>query len=295
MSKLRRTLKRLESKFYNKYKGVAVRAAVALSVLSLFSIIFMDNTFRPSDAAEYAETSVRVVRKSLRGGGSGVILKSTNKGSIILTNSHVCHAVESGGFVIVENGAKYLIREYKHSKSHDLCLVRIRKNLGIDTKVSSFAPKKYAEAHISGHPSLLPHVVTHGNFSGRMVIDVVVGTRPCTKKEERMAGPFCLFGIPIIKTYESQLITGTIMPGSSGSAVYNNDGEISAIIFAGNDRGLSYGFAVPHDYVWFFVNVEARALKWEKVGKKKKKKKRQSHQRMFPPQVILENILPKNQ
>jgi S1-C subfamily serine protease len=70
-----------------------------------------------------------------------------------------------------------------------------------------------------------------------------------------------LFGVmPIIVTYNSTLVTGLIMPGSSGSAVFNKDGEISALIFAGA-QGLSYGFVVPYEYVRDFVTTELKNAK----------------------------------
>lgn len=63
----------------------------------------------------------------------------------------------------------------------------------------------------------------------------------------------------MVKTYEAILVSATIQPGSSGSAVYNLDGEISAVIFAGaGDFG--YGFAVPHSYVYKFLALEVPNL-----------------------------------
>jgi V8-like Glu-specific endopeptidase len=40
-------------------------------------------------------------------------------------------------------------------------------------------------------------------------------------------------GIPDIMQYDSTLVTATIMPGSSGSGVYNENKELAGVVFAG--------------------------------------------------------------
>jgi hypothetical protein len=46
------------------------------------------------------------------------------------------------------------------------------------------------------------------------------------------------------------------MPGSSGSGVFNEAGEISGLVFAGSAQGLSYGFIVPLESVKDFITKE---------------------------------------
>lgn len=87
--------------------------------------------------------------------------------------------------------------------------------------------------------------------------------RPCTSEEldDKDKSLFCLLagGIPMVKTYETTPVSATIQPGSSGSAVYNNDGQVSSVIFAG--RGdLAYGLSVPHEYVLEFLTTEHKNL-----------------------------------
>lgn len=256
---------KLDSLKNNKTKAIAGLLVAALLLNSL-----TDNYLRPDTAAEYAETSVKIVRKDERGGGSGVILKSEAAESQILTNAHVCGVIDKGGFVIRANGDRYLIASYKLSKQHDLCLIKVKANLHVNTKVAKNKPEQYSKAAISGHPALLPHTLTHGYFSGDMVIDVMTGMRPCTK-EEMQKNPFqCILGggIPEVKNYESQLVTGTILPGSSGSAVFDENGEIAGLVFASNSRGLSYAFIVPQPYVHNFVNQEASTIEWTNIDAK---------------------------
>ena len=49
------------------------------------------------------------------------------------------------------------------------------------------------------------------------------------------------------------------MPGSSGSAIYNEKGEISALVFAGQGD-LGYAFAVPVEYIYAFLGTEISSL-----------------------------------
>lgn len=232
--------------------GLLILACVGLIVNELMSSPYK----KPSDVADFAETSVKVVDRSQQIGGSGVILRSTQGGSEILTNKHVCRLLEGGGYI--KRGEETMLAQaIKKYPDHDLCLVKVQKNLGVTTKVAMFSPVDYSPAYISGHPALLPHVLTTGNFSGEEIITLVVGIKECTKEDIQNAWMICAFfgGMPIIQALESQLVTGTILPGSSGSGVFNDKGEIAGLVFAGRGKGLGYAFIVPHAYVVDFLNV----------------------------------------
>jgi hypothetical protein len=90
----------------------------------------------------------------------------------------------------------------------------------------------------------------------------LIGFQKCT--EEDMAGPngiMCLLlgGIPEVRRYETQVVSATIMPGSSGSAVFNDKGEISALVFAGAGD-IGYAMTVPYESIANFVQHEAATL-----------------------------------
>ena len=249
-------------KWAQAHKKQAAASAVAVA---LIVAMYPSKYLRPHKTAEFARTSVMITNMAQNSGGSGVILESHSTESIILTNSHVCGVVEHGGLVIHE-GEKYLVSAYKRSTQHDLCEIKVNSNLHVNTKVADNAPEKYSDAFISGHPALFPHVLTKGSFSGHMQVQVMTGMRPCT--DEDMQSPnalMCFFmgGIPIIKTYESQLVTGTILPGSSGSAVFDSNGEIAGLVFASNSRELSYAMIVPHEFVKSFTQEEAPKIPWQ--------------------------------
>jgi S1-C subfamily serine protease len=205
-----------------------------------------------------------MITRLSRGGGTGVIISNKANQSIVLTNNHVCEAIETGGNVVTNSGLKYLITAYAKSQYHDLCLVYVQVDLGISAKVAKAAPKLYTSAAISGHPNLLPTVVTRGHFSGIKQVDVFTGIKKCTKdmiENNREIAQLCMFfgGIPIVKKYDAMLVTAMIMAGSSGSAVYNSDNEISGLAFAGTD-GLSYAYVVPYEYVSNFLDNEPKSI-----------------------------------
>jgi len=266
-TKLKKFMKR-EDLFVKAHQRAGLRIVGALIVLSLGYSMLDTHYLKPKQVKEFAVTSVKVVNMSETSGGSGVILSSSATESIVLTNKHVCKVIEEGGLV-VKSTRSFLISAYKESFSHDLCEIKVNADLGVNTKVASEAPEEYSEAFISGHPNLLPHVLTKGNFSGRMTIRVNIGVKKCSKEDyEDPAKVFmCIFtgGIPVIETFDSQLVTGTIMPGSSGSAVFNENGEIAGLVFAGNSKELSYAFIVPQEYIYNFVNNEAPSMEWSQA------------------------------
>lgn len=256
-------LKKLAAREVQLLKEPKRLARVAILLLALAALsmpLLQSGIDHPSSVEEYARTSVKVLSNK-GGGGSGVILKSTPSYSIILTNNHVCEGVVNGG-IIEREGYQYKVSAYKKSKEHDLCEVKVNADLGVNTEVADEAPRQYSSAIISGHPALLPHVLTKGSFSGRMNVNVMVGVRPCSNEEIQKYGFQCLFGMPILVSYDAQLVSATILPGSSGSAVFNDDGEIAGLVFASNSRELSYAIIVPQEYVQEFVSSEADKLPW---------------------------------
>jgi S1-C subfamily serine protease len=199
-------------------------------------------------------------------GGTGIVMESSDNSSLVLTNSHVCHVVEKGGLVSGRAGS-FMVTGYKHSHVHDLCLITVDGNLKAHTTVATRAPTPFYEsASISGHPHLFPNVVTTGHFSGKDIIQIMKGIKPCTdeQKENPTLGLICLVlgGIPEIEQYESTLVTATIMPGSSGSGIYNENKELSGVVFAGS-KDLSYAWTVPYEYLHHFLDREAKLLDFE--------------------------------
>lgn len=237
-----------------------------LSILLLVGTAASAEVSRPKTVAEMKETSVRIMNQEATSGGTGSILKSDNTGSTILTNKHVCRLIEPGG-IVDRSGKQYQVAEYKKFPNHDLCLIKIKENLGVNLKVAETLAKESSRSIVSGHPSLLPHIVTAGHLSEKMNIQLVAGIKPCTTKDLTDTPEECFFfgGKPVMVDLEAQLISNLIKPGNSGSAVFNSDGELIGVVFAGSGRDFSYGLIVPQTFLTFFVK-SANLFPYVKVG-----------------------------
>lgn len=235
----------------------------------------MSDTIKPQTIKEFKKTSVRIYNVDMNSGGSGSIFRSYTTGSHILTNKHVCEVVHEGGFVVTNDAKKYVVTHYKEFKHHDLCLIRVAANLNVNLEIASLLSEPTNVVYVSGHPNLLPHILTKGHLSDEMSINVMTGVRPCEEADFKDRGLECLFlgGIPVTEKYETNVISNLIKPGSSGSAVFNSRGEIVGLVFASGSREASYGFIVPHIFVLYFIQ-NAQRYDWVKPKKKVNKKQK---------------------
>jgi len=229
----------------------SVKIVIALIVIMTSLLIGLSLS---SEKTDIHAATVSITHKG--GGGTGVVIYSSEHESVILTNKHVCKPAINGGTVHVYDGSSYLITGISVYEKHDLCKVKIANKLKSVAKISSSSPKFLSKAIVSGHPSLFPNVISIGHFSGKKIIDVFEGVEECTKdmlKKDDLLLMCMFFGvIPKITTFETILTTATIMPGSSGSAVYTPQNKLGALIFAGSGD-FGYGFAVPFEYIVDFL------------------------------------------
>lgn len=241
-------------------KKILFYAAIFLVSFGITRIYFHNPT-------NLTKNTVMIVNKEMNHGGSGVILDSTKAGSFVLTNAHVCNVVKTGGVVRATTG-DYQVQSFIQSKVSDLCLIYLPANLGQRTKLAAHEPKIFSISKVAGHPALMPTIISMGHFSNRQIISVISGTRACTDAD--LADPinsvYCQFfgAVPIIKSYDSQLVSSTIMPGSSGSAVYNENNELSGLVFAGQGD-FGYGWIVTYDQVKAFVEKESQTTDFTDV------------------------------
>lgn len=236
--------------------------AVIITSGTFLTYLFTAKTIKPRTNQEYSLTSVMITRYDGRSGGSGVILSSSKNSSKILTNAHVCEVVANGG-IVRSDTARGIVKSYKVSDIHDLCLITTNNNFKVNTVIAEESPEIYNDAAVVGHPALMPTIVTKGVFSQKELITVLVGSRPCTEEEktnERTSIICFLMGaMPLIRTFEAQVVSSTIMPGSSGSPVFNANGEISGLVFAGSGN-FGYAYVVPFEYISNFLEHELPLL-----------------------------------
>lgn len=243
---------------------------VSLPVAAILLIFLTNDTGRKTTVLDKASATVKITTFSENSGGTGVIYISKDNESYILTNRHVCEAIKKGGLVITNNQEKHVIVYFKQSIIHDLCLLSIAKNLNVHTNISTNLLNRLDKVTVSGHPALYPTTITEGYYSGRVMIDVLVGMKVCSKEDYKdastafscaMSGGFK----PDVKQFDAQIVSATIMAGSSGSAVYDDRGEIIGLIFAGQ-KDFGYGFMVPLEYIHSFLEQEISTLALQRAG-----------------------------
>lgn len=248
-----------ESGFVSKYLNKDAAIAVSVSVLLGFGAYSL---FK-GGGSEITNSTVMITNMAGNSGGSGSVIYSSPSLSQVLTNSHVCGLAKNGALIKSQNGEVHMVTSYKQSKTHDLCLMNVSSKLPGKAILAKKAPDLFEHATVSGHPSLLPTVVTEGHFSSNLIIDVFMGMKECSQEEAQDPdlGLICMIfgGLPQLKTYETTVVTATIMPGSSGSAIYNASKELSAVVFAGSGD-IGYAFAVPYEYVANFLQNEVFEL-----------------------------------
>ena len=232
-------------------------------VIISFIKICISKTIHPTTNSEYSSTSVMITRFDGRSGGTGVVMSSTRSESKILTNAHVCSLLNGGG-IVRSDRYKGIVKYFQVSDVHDLCLITTSSNFHVNTVLADVAPEPYDDAIVSGHPHLLPNIITRGHFSQKEIVQVITGFRLCTIEDVTGGenAEYCqsLGFVPLIKSYEAQVVSATIMPGSSGSAVFNSNGEIAGLVFAGSGE-FGYGMIVPYEYVSTFFDIELPSLK----------------------------------
>lgn len=240
----------------------------ALFVLTPALLFLLGYKMAGNSKNDIRASSVMIVNRTMRHGGTGIILASGSAKSTILTNDHVCRAVKEGGVVRARTG-DYQIATMIESELSDLCMITVLADLGVETSLSHSVPQFYDPAIVSGHPALMPNVISTGHFSGRQIISVMTGMRKCTEEELRdpVFGLACAFfgGLPVVRSFESELVTATIMPGSSGSGVYNEKNELSGVVFAGSE-GFGYAWIVPYEQVVNFLYKEHQTLEEQTIS-----------------------------
>ncbi len=204
------------------------------------------------------ERTVMVLNSAENSGGSGTIVLSEAETSYVITNAHVCGVVAHGGVISTVFG-KYPVDFYAVATKHDLCVISFTApDLGVNTHIADTAPTVGEPITISGHPLLKPHTVTSGNLTNGQTISMVTSMRPCNELDRQGHPLECMIlgGMPIYTKYETSMTDALVYPGSSGSAVYNNDNEIVALVFAGNGRGISQAILVPWEYIVDFAKED---------------------------------------
>ena len=232
---------------------------ILLGILTVVLGLLVAHIYSPGN--DLHNNSVMITNREQTSGGTGIILKSGPHKSEVLTNNHVCKLVAHNGGLVVTTFGTFQVNSTKPSALSDLCILTVLDNLYLNTKLASKAPKLYSDVKISGHPALMPNIISIGHLAGRDIIPVMTEIRACKDIDIQRDPLMCAFmgGIPVVKYYESVLTSATIMPGSSGSGIYNNSNKLIGVVFAGQGN-FGYSWTVPYEQVKLFVEKEAPSL-----------------------------------
>lgn len=254
------SLKAIHNKLGSElFNGDRLRLLLAV-LLAVSPILLIVTAYTMGKKQHPSQVTVMVKNYSGSAGGSGVVIEHGPTRSLVLTNGHVCGLVEKTGGLIKHDTGEYFVTGTMLSIQHDLCVISVAADLKNSVRIAEKTPELYSEATITGHPALLPNIISKGHFGNNQIVRVFTGVKPCTEEDMRNPNNFamCIFlgGFPIIKTFESQIVSALIQSGSSGSAVLNSNGELSGLVFAGAGDGLSYASIVPYQYIISFLYGE---------------------------------------
>lgn len=198
---------------------------IGCSTLSLLYMIFFNPSSQKPDIKRAISMTVRV---SLNGGhGTGVIVKSDQKGTLVLTNNHVCQmgkppfaafADRYLPFTIKIEGREYRGTVFKTTKDADLCLIQV--------SIIKFRPS----ADIGKIESVVgDKIYTVGNpyFASNLTSDGYVG-------EHFKIGQ-----------YDFQQAALTVYPGQSGSGVFTLDNHLVGLVTVSKNSAPSISGFVP--------------------------------------------------
>lgn len=193
---------------------------------------------RAQQLREVAEERVfKIQFISMRGylGGTGFLLQTDKGEKFVVTNKHVCDAIEFGvgPFLQGKQSSKLLpTKIIKASTKTDLCLIEPVGELV--TKVTGFklapAPlETKSSVFVYGHPFLGPLTTNTGFF-------------------DKMSTTYDARGSEVTSGH----LTFPIYPGSSGSPVLNIAGEVVGVVFAYDSKGT--GLFVEREKLEEFLN-----------------------------------------
>lgn len=202
------------------YVTPAILSAIGLTLViaAVFPIEVVAMAQRPSAAG--AENIFKVLFPTgQQAGGTGFLLNHKDYGKLVITNRHVCEALdESNNFHILEQGDKvYVAITRIKSELTDLCIIKppqevIESRAGL--KLAERDAREGEAVYVEGHPFLKPLT----RYNGRLV-NVIVQPLDLT---EVVPSKFIRMG----------RVDFMVFPGNSGSPVFNKAGEVIGVVFA---------------------------------------------------------------
>lgn len=175
-------------------------------------------------------------------GSGGIIQSSTTGKKYLITNWHVCrHAGKGTVEAEMENGERVSGKVIYADPTHDLCLVKVNQRrfaipIGSSLKIGD---KLWSHGYPRGHFIETTGILKHLEKTNLDVADSVNGQCPKAFKKQYNAMHLL---IACTYDYPSGITTLYSAPGSSGSPIVNENGELVGVMQSAtwekNDGGM---------------------------------------------------------
>lgn len=206
-----------------------------------------------------------------RGGGTGSFVKAKSGKTFILTNAHICKLQNGNKMLYVQTSgsSKRVPRKViEIFKQHDLCLVQgfpnieglfLAEELSQGENTFTVGHPRLYELHVAVSQFIAPTTVRlfNSNRFGPSLMPVIFFNFANKKKvngEDLINELRKLLMVPRYRSFPTSQFHGYSRPGSSGSPIVNDQGQIVSVLFAGVQYDNMVTFGVPLNYVKTFLS-----------------------------------------
>lgn len=239
------------------------------TALFLGAGVLLNQPLSESEVLEKARGAVvKVELLYARGGGTGFFINKfvkndqglTELKTLLITNKHVCEAVEGQPFGLTIDGKVIEAIKYAKSIDHDLCALEPFLSEPVKTlKIADKPTKIDGIVYTVGHPALRPLTISKGRYIGDSIIQLPkFNYKRCSGIEETLPPLYqILTGREkvCLMLFHSLQTTNIIFGGNSGSPLLNERGEVTGVVFAGNRQQVTDSYSVPLIYLKKFIKI----------------------------------------
>jgi len=189
-------------------------------------------------------------------GGTGFAIKAPSGRILTVTNAHVCEVAQNGKAAARWDNGRYTnLDVLEVDAKHDLCLLSGLPG-GIEGLEMAWNDAQINDpVYVIGHPLLYPNTYSEGLVRDRTDIFIVKkqyveDEQECSDLDLKYKVYPSVFGDVAVcgEEFDSFGMSAKIMPGNSGSPVFNMKGKVVGVVFAGDNR-TGDGSYVPLEHL----------------------------------------------